>query len=69
MAKGNPITIKGKKISANGVINIEDMTLEVEDFTEPVSIQQLIDKQGLDGKFIKITIEESDMPITQGDLE
>lgn len=65
----NPITIKGKSVTANGVLNVENMTLEVEEFSEPVSIQQILAKQGLDGKLVKVTFVEPDMPITESDLE
>ena len=46
MAK-SPISLTGKKLNLNGVLNAEDMTLEVEEFTEPLSLKTAIDKVGL----------------------
>lgn len=69
MAKGNTISIKGKQLIANGIINTEDMTLEAEQFESPVSIKSLVEKVGLNGSYVKITIAEADTPITQSDLE
>lgn len=70
MAKqSNPINIKGKQVIVNGLLNVEDMSLEVEEFTQPVCLKQLLKSQGLDGKYIKVSFVEPDTPITESDLE
>ena len=68
MAK-SPINLTGKKLNLAGVLNTEDMTLEVEEFTEPLSLKTAIDKVELDGKQVKITIQETDNEFTEEDFE
>ena len=68
MAK-SPINLTGKKLHLSGVLNTEDMTLEVEEFTEPLSLKTAIDKVELDGKQVKITIQETDNEFTEEDFE
>ena len=67
--KQNAINIKGRSVVASGTLNVENMTLEAEEFTSPVSIKTLLEKVGLDGQFVKVTFVEPDTPISQGDLE
>ena len=68
MAK-SPINLTGKKLNLAGVLNTEDMKLEVEEFTEPLSLKTAIDKVELDGKQVKITIQETDNEFTEEDFE
>lgn len=68
MAK-SPISLTGKKLNLNGVLNAEDMTLEVEEFTEPLSLKTAIDKVGLNGVQVKITIQETDNEFSEGDFD
>jgi hypothetical protein len=67
--KQNAINIKGRSVVASGTLNVENMTLEAEEFTTPVSIKTLLEKVGLDGQFVKVTFVEPDTPISEGDLE
>ena len=68
MAK-SPINLTGKKLNLAGVLNTDNMTLEVEEFTEPLSLKTAIDKVELDGKQVKITIQETDNEFTEEDFE
>jgi hypothetical protein len=67
--KQNAINIKGRSVVASGTLNVENMTLEAEEFTTPVSIKTLLEKVGLDGQFVKVTFVEPDTPVNEGDLE
>ncbi|MEO2601066.1 hypothetical protein [Clostridium butyricum] len=68
MAK-SAINLTGKKLNLSGVLNSDDMTLEVEEFTEPLSLKSAIDKVGLDSKFVKISIQETDAEFNESDFE
>ena len=68
MAK-SPINLTGKKLNLAGVLNTDNMTLEVEEFTEPLSLKTAIDKVELDGKQVKITIQETDNEFFEEDFE
>lgn len=68
MAK-SAITLTGKKLNLSGVLNTDDMTLEVEEFTEPLSLKTAIDKVGLNGVQVKITIQETDNEFHENDFE
>lgn len=63
------ITIDGKKITMNGTINTDDMTIEVEEFTNPVSLVEILNKNELNGKFLKIVFQEATNPVYEADLE
>ena len=67
--KQNAINIKGRSVVASGTLSVENMTLEAEEFTTPVSIKTLLEKVCLDGQFVKVTFVEPDTPISEGDLE
>lgn len=51
------------KLAGEGTMNLDDMTLEVQDFDKPVPLKQLLKK--FDGKFISFTFTEK----TEGDVE
>ena len=42
--KQNAINIKGRSVVASGTLSVENMTLEAEEFTTPVSIKTLLEK-------------------------
>lgn len=68
MAK-SPINLTGKKLNLSGVLNTDDMTLEVEEFVEPLLLKTAIEKVDLNGKQVKITIQETDNEFTEEDFE
>ena len=68
-AKKSAVSLTGKKLNLQGIINTDDMTLEVEEFTEPLSLKTAIDKVELDGKQVKITIQETDNEFFESDFK
>ena len=68
-AKKSAVSLTGKKLNLQGVINTDDMTLEVEEFSEPLSLKLAIDKVELDGKFVKVSIQETDNEFFEEDFE
>ena len=68
-AKKSAVTLTGKKLNLAGVLNTDNMTLEVEEFTEPLSLKTAIDKVELDGKFVKVSIQETDNEFFEEDFE
>ena len=68
MAK-SAITIKGAGIVASGFLDTEKLTLESEEFAVPVKLSKLCDMAGLHDKYVKITITELDIPVSEADLE
>ena len=69
MGKKSAVSLTGKKLNLQGVINTDDMTLEVEEFSEPLLLKSAIDKVGLNGKFVKVTIQETDNEFFEEDFE
>ena len=63
------ITIKGAGIVASGFLDTEKLTLESEEFAVPVKLSKLCDMAGLHDKYVKITITELDIPVSEADLE
>lgn len=68
MAKGSAIKLRGKELSIEGVLNIENMTLEIEEFTEPIELKKALELANLDGTFVKIKFTEGDTPLTEDEL-
>lgn len=69
MGKGTPISLKGKEVNMQGVLNVDNLTLEVEEFTSVVTLKSILEKAELDGKFVKIKIvETTDTPINEDEL-
>ena len=56
MGKKSAVSLTGKKLNLQGIINTDDMTLEVEEFSEPLLLKSAIDKVELNGKFVKVSI-------------
>ena len=69
MAKKSAVSLTGKKLNLQGIINTDNMTLEVEEFSEPLLLKSAIDKVGLNGKFVKVTIQETDNEFFEEDFE
>ena len=68
MAK-SAITIKGAGIVASAFLDTEKKTLESEEFAVPVKLSKLCDMAGLHDKYVKVTITELDIPVSEADLE
>lgn len=51
------------KLAGEGTINLDDLTIEIQDMDKPVPIKQLLKK--FDGKFISFNFTEK----TEGDVE
>ena len=69
MGKKSAVSLTGKKLNLQGIINTDNMTLEVEEFLEPLLLKSAIDKVGLNGKFVKVTIQETDNEFFEEDFE
>ena len=69
MAKKSAVSLTGKKLNLQGIINTDDMTLEVEEFSEPLLLKLAIDKVELNGKFVKVSIQETDNEFFEEDFE
>ena len=69
MAKKSAVSLTGKKLNLQGIINTDNMTLEVEEFSEPLLLKSAIDKVGLNGKFVKVSIQETDNEFFEEDFE
>ena len=69
MGKKSAVSLTGKKLNLQGIINTDNMTLEVEEFSEPLLLKSAIDKVGLNGKFVKVTIQETDNEFFEEDFE
>lgn len=68
MAKGSAIKLRGKELSIEGVLNLVDMTLEIEEFTEPIELKKALELANLDGVFVKVKFTEGDTPLTEEEL-
>lgn len=69
MAKKSPISLTGKSLKLTGFLNVENGTIETEDFVNPVDIMEVAEKVGLNDKFCYITIKETDLEISEDDLD
>ena len=69
MGKKSAVSLTGKKLNLQGIINTHDMTLEVEEFSEPLSLKSAIDKVELNGKFVKVSIQETDNEFFEEDFD
>ena len=69
MGKKSAVSLTGKKLNLQGIINTDDMTLEVHEFSEPLSLKSAIDKVELNGKFVKVSIQETDNEFFEEDFE
>ena len=69
MAKKSAVSLTGKKLNLQGIINTDDMTLEVEEFSEPLLLKSAIDKVELNSKFVKVSIQETDNEFFEEDFE
>lgn len=69
MGKKSAVSLTGKKLNLQGIINTDDMTLEVEEFSEPLLLKSAIDKVELNGKFVKVSIQETDNEFFEEDFE
>lgn len=62
------IKVCGKKIILDGVLNLENMSLENGDFSEPINIKEMLDKEDFDFRTVKVTFQEVDKIITEEEL-
>lgn len=62
------INAKGQVVVAQGVLNLDDLTLEADGFTEPVELKAILEKFNMNGKFVKIQVTEADTPLVETDL-
>ena len=69
MAKKSPVSLTGKSLKLTGFLDIENGTIEAENFVNPVNIMDVAEKVGLHGKFCYITIKETDLEISEDELE
>lgn len=68
MGKGSAIKLRGKELSIEGTLNLEDLTIEIEEFTEVVELKKLLEMANLDGVFVRIKFTEADSPITENEI-
>ena len=63
------INIKGRGLTISGFLDTKNITIETEDFVKPVNIMEVAEKVGLDDKFCYITSKETDLEISEDDLD